>query len=487
MAARLKKSLGFNSLVLIAINSMMGTGIFFLPAVGAAVMGTSSIIAWVILALTSIYISTLFAELCSMFPKAGGIYEFSKHVYPKPVSFLIGWSTLVASNITIAMLTIGAIQYLLPFDVLYLKEIVSIIFILLFNYFSFKGIKTSSTMLVTFSFITLGTLFLLIVPNFMNFQVSNLAATSWDFPLLFLTIFFISETFFGWESPLFLAEETKNAHIVVPRALVIGTIFISIISILFIVSSLGSLSWQVFAASDAPLLTLAVNNYGVQAIVVFTLLVYLSIIGSVADWITTSPRLVLSLAKDKMFPKKFAAIHPKNSTPHNAIIFQTVISILVVFAGSGNYEALLEMLLPLLIFLYSSLILTVLLLRIKKPELKRYFNAPFPRIGPIVVITFFAVIFYFWFTNSHNAFHSLRLAFTFILMGLPVYLFMQMQYNPYAVNAINNLFAYLNLYLERLLVPPRMRVEILGLLGQMRGKTIFEFGCSVGTLTKHLA
>ncbi|MFP4423821.1 MAG: amino acid permease [Candidatus Woesearchaeota archaeon] len=487
MAARLKKSLSFKTLIFLTVNSIMGTGIFFLPAVGAGVMGTSSILAWVILSIISIYIASLFGELCSMFPKAGGIYEFSKHVYPRPISFLIGWSALVASNITIAMLTIGAIQYLLPFEILYLKELVSVLFILIFNYISFKGIKTSSTMLVTFAFITLSTLSIIIISNFINLDPGKLAPTPWNISILLVTIFMIAETFFGWESPLFLAEETKNGHIVVPRALVLGTVFITLISLLLVVSSLGSLDWHIFAASEAPLLALAGNNFGVQAIGIFTILIYVSLIGSVAGWITTSPRLILSLAQDKMFPKKFAAIHPKNSTPHNAIIFQTVVSIALILIGSANYHALLEMLLPLLMLLYSVVILLVALLRFKQPGTKRYFNAPFPRTGPFVMIGFFGILFYFWITEANNALQSLQLASTFILMGVPVYFFMQLQYNPNAVNALNNILAYLNLFLERLIVPSKMRVEILGLLGQMRGKTIFEFGCSVGTLTKHLA
>ncbi|MGM5487465.1 MAG: amino acid permease [Nanobdellota archaeon] len=483
----LKKSLSFKTIIFLTVNSIMGTGIFFLPAVGAKAMGTSSIIAWVVLSLISIYIATLFAELCSMFPKAGGIYEFAKQVYPRSISFLIGWSALLASNITIAMLTIGAIQYLLPFEILYVKELVSIFFIILFNYISFKGIKTSSTMLVTFAFITLGTLSLIIIPNFLNLNPANLTPTPWNLSILLVTIFLIAETFFGWESPLFLAEETKNGHIIVPRALVIGTVFITLISLLLVISALGSLDHQVFAAAKAPLLALAQNNYGSQAIPIFTILIYVSLIGSVAGWITTSPRLILSLAQDKLFPKRFAEIHPKNATPHKAILFQATVSVALVFIGSGNYHALLEMLLPLLLLLYSTVIITVAILRIKRPDIKRYFHAPFPRTGPFAVIIFFGVLFYFWLTHSDNAIQSIQLAATFIVVGIPVYGLMQLQYDHRTVNKLNNLLAYLTLMFESIVVPRSIRSQITHLLGNVKGKTVFEFGCSVGSLTKHLA
>ena len=51
--AGLKKVLGFPAILLITINSIMGTGIFFLPAVGAGAAGPASIISWLILSIIS--------------------------------------------------------------------------------------------------------------------------------------------------------------------------------------------------------------------------------------------------------------------------------------------------------------------------------------------------------------------------------------------------------------------------------------------------
>jgi len=112
----LKKVLNFPILLLIVINSIMGTGIYFLPAVGAKYSGPMSIISWAIMSVIAIYIAMCFGELVSMFPKAGGVYEYSKQAYGRFTSFLVGWITLIAGNVTIAMLIVGAIQYLLPYN-----------------------------------------------------------------------------------------------------------------------------------------------------------------------------------------------------------------------------------------------------------------------------------------------------------------------------------------------------------------------------------
>jgi len=484
----LKKEIGYKALLLIVINSIMGTGIFFLPAIGAKIAGPASLIAWLVLSVVAIYISMCFAELTSMFPKEGGVYEFCKQAYGRFFSFIIGWTTLIASHITIAMLIIGAIQYLLPFDIPLVKVWISIVFIILFNIVAYRGIKLSITMLIAFAFITLATISLLIFPSLFKFSISNFKPF-FVFPLsaIYFAIFFIAETFFGWESPTFLAGETKDGKRVVPKAIVTGTVFIAIFSLIFVVSSLGTAGWEAFGNSPAPLSFLANMHYGELGVSIFTIFVYLSIIGSVAGWIVTSPRLILSMAKDKLFLKNTAAIHHKFHTPYKAIIFQTIASIIFIFLAAGNYQLLLEMLLPILLFLYSAVLISVVILRIKEPKIKRYFNVPFGKIGPIIITLFFVSLMSLWISISENALHIIKNGFLFVALGIPLYFLLEMYYNPRAVRKTNNVLAYLTLFTERIALPLFVRKEILKLLGSMKGRTILEFGCSVGTMTLHLA
>ena len=74
----MKKTLSFKVILLITINSIMGTGIWFLTSAGAKHAGPASLISWGILSLISVYIAMCFGELVSMFPEAGGVYEFAK-------------------------------------------------------------------------------------------------------------------------------------------------------------------------------------------------------------------------------------------------------------------------------------------------------------------------------------------------------------------------------------------------------------------------
>ena len=154
----LKRVLGLPAVLLITINSIIGSGMFFLPGIAALYSGPSSIIAWVILAVIAVYTSMCFGELVSMFPTAGGIYEFSKQAYGRFTSFIIGWMAWLVGNITTAMLVVGAIQYLLPIagvEVTIAKITISIFWVIAFNAMAYRGMKTSSFMLITFSLITL--------------------------------------------------------------------------------------------------------------------------------------------------------------------------------------------------------------------------------------------------------------------------------------------------------------------------------------------
>lgn len=485
---KLQKVLGFKTVLLITVNSIMGTGIYFLPAVGAYYGGPTSIISWIILSGIAIYISMCFAELVSMFPKAGGVYEYCKQAYGKFPSFIIGWITLLTGNITIAMLIVGGIQYLLPYPIHLPKLLLSLIFVFLFNYVAYKGMKTSAFMLITFSVITLSMVITLILPGMFKIHISNFKPF-FVFPVshIFLTLYFIQETFFGWESATFLAEETKDPERTMPKALILGTVIIAIIALSLVTTALGVIHWKEFGQSNAPLADLGNAIYGGIGRDIFTLWVYIAIVGAVACWVVSAPRLILALARDKLFLRQFVKIHPIYRTPYKAIFLQTIITSGLVLLGFGAYRTLLLLLIPLLLVMYSAVLFCVVLLRFKKPKLKRYFKVPFGKIGPLVIITIFILFLIIWFKQEENSLYLLRLASSLILAGIPIYLLLQVYYNPKFIRSINDILAYLTLWTEWIALPMSVRKDIINLLGNIKGKTILEFGCSVGTLTLHLA
>ncbi|MBW2997038.1 amino acid permease, partial [Candidatus Woesearchaeota archaeon] len=426
--------------------------------------------------------------LTSMFPKAGGVYEFCKQAYGRFPSFLMGWITILAGNITIAMLIVGGIQYLLPIHVPFFKTALSLLFVFLFNYIAFKGMKTSAVMLVTFACITIATPIVLIFMGFIHFDPTNFSPF-FVFPAssILITTFLIAETFFGWESATFLAAETKDGAKVMPKALVIGTVCIAVLSLLLVVTSLGTIPWQQFGESASPLSDLGQAHFGRLGLDIFTILVYISIIGSVAAWIVAAPRLLLSMAEDKLFPVQFAKIHPKYNTPYKAIIFQAVLTTILVLIGSGSYSTLLGLLVPMVLVMYSFVLMSVVILRYRKPDLTRWFRAPLGKIGPAIVVLFMLFLLVMWAIETGGALQIIALGISMMVVGFPLYLLVELYYDPKVIIKVNDLLAYIALVTERINLPKKVRQELVALLGDVKGKHVLEYGCNVGTLTMLLA
>lgn len=482
----MKGVLSFKVILLITINSIMGTGIFFLTSAGAEHAGPASLISWIILSLISIYIAMCFSELTSMFPKAGGVYEFAKQAFGRFWSFILGWGTAIAGSVTIAMLLLGALQYLLPMTLSHLFVPIAIVLILVFNFIAYKGMKTSTYLLVTFAIITITSVLAVVIPGIFNFNIENYRPF-FVFPTIniFLAIFFIAETFFGWESAVFLSAETKNPKKVMPKALIGGTVIIAILSISLAGIGMGVINWQDYAESDAPLRDLGTVNFGPVGTVVFTLWIFISIIGAVACWVVTAPRLLMSIAEDRLFFVQFAKIHPKYKSPYVSIIFQIVVLIILVIVGSGSYEMLLHMLIPIILLVYSAVLFSVVWLRIKKPNVPRAYKVPFGTIGPLLTIGFMGFLLYMFIHETHGALEILRISGLLVTLGIPAYFFIEIFYDDKYIVLRKDFWAVLMHHCHRIPFPRQEFRKIVNLIGPLNKKTtLLDFNCGVGSFAR---
>ena len=486
--AELKRVLGFKTILALSISSIMGTGMFFGAAVGARNAGNASILSWVILSFVAIYISMFFAELVSLFPKAGGVYEFSKQAYGRFTSFMMGWLAWMVGNLTTAVLIVAAIDYIMPNPAqATLKMMVSIVLIVVLNMIAFFGVEESGFVVTILTALAIGLILSVIFPGIFIMDAGNLSPFFTMGSLSILTaIFFIAESFFGWESATYLSEETKEPEKIIPKALILGTVIVGIIATLLSAVSLGIVPWEILIAMPAPLSLVFERIYGAFGNIL-NYGVFVALIGSAAGGIMTMPRLILALARDKLFISQLSEIHPVYKTPYKAILFQTVISLLIFGMAFGNYTRLLTLLLPLGFIMYILVVLTIPILRRKYPYAKRTFRVPFANIGSFLLSLFLSSLIGIWIVGQENALSILLFGASFILIGIPIYLMLEIYYNPDFIISVNDAFAFFTLLTERFILPKGVRNEILTLMGDIRSKTVLEFGCSVGTLTLHLA
>ncbi len=486
--AELKKSIGFFTIVALTIVSLLGTSIFFGASLAARISGSASIIAWVFVALIGVYVSACFGELIGMYPSAGGVYEFSKQAYGRFPSFMIGWVTWIVQNITTALIIVAAVEVALPaFPYPLVKILLTISIIVILNIVAYRGIGISSKVLIFFATITLAIILVIIVPGLFHVQAVKFSEFHPSLLLLFLTTFFIIESFFGWESASFMAEETVDAEKVVPKALVIATVLSVLLGVIIAGVQIGILGTGGLVSSTSSVLDTSFILFGSQATLLFTIGIFLALIGSAAGGIISNPRLLLALGRDKLFIEQASHIHPRYNTPYKAVIFQMIASIFFVLLSFAKYEKVLSYLVPLALAMYITVLIAVVVLRVKKKEHRRPFKVIFGKVGPVIVALLYATIIVVWAVKEPEGFHVLKILGSLLFLAIPIYLLLTFYYNPTMLIRFSNLVATVNLLLEDLFLPAEIRKKILSIFRNMRDKTILELGAGVGTLTMQLA
>ncbi len=495
--SELKRELTFRSLVFITVIAVLGLGLFFLPAIAAKEAGTASLISWLVFFLLAIYAVSALGELSALFPSAGGIYEYCKHAYGKFFSFLIAWLSWLTSNILVAMLIVGAMEYLLPtqsLDVVLAKAIISIAWVVLFSYMAYKGMKVSKALLIIFSLIAIIAAFSITFPALLSLDVTNftpffIPASNLAITIsLFIALFFICLTFFALMAVPFFAEETKEPEKSFPKALILGTVLAAVITLFTLFAAMGMSPASTLSDFSMPFASAAgalFSNLGKELLL---LSCYFSIIGAAAVLAMSSSRLVFSLARDKLVPQGLAYIHPGHGTPSKAIFFQAVMMVLFVltsFFGHG-FLTLMDMLIPIVLFIVSATIFAVPLLRIMKPG-ERRFKVKFAFVGILLAVLFNLTILALWLLTEPGAFYTLWRAFFLTWLSIPLFILVILYHDERTIVRVNDALAYIVLFFENINMPASVRNEVLRLLGDISNKKVYEYGCSVGTLTVELA
>jgi APA family basic amino acid/polyamine antiporter len=149
-----------------------------------------------------------------------------------------------------------------------------------------------------------------------------------------------------------------------------------------------------------------------------SLIILMSIIGTLNGCFLTSPRIYFAQARDGLFFRKFATVHPRHQTPAFAILAQGVWA--AVLLVSGSYESLLDYAMFALWLSYGAMVAGVIALRIKRPELTR----PYRMWGyPVTAILFVAITVWFLANMILTRPVPSLIGLGLIAAGIPVYFF----------------------------------------------------------------
>ena len=382
-----KDKFGLWSIVLLGINSIIGTGIFLLPNRAYALMGPSSLLILLFDAFLAGCLALCFAEVAGFFSRNGGPYLYAKAAFGDFVGYEVGVLKLVVTIIAWAAMAVGfatALGAAFPFfagDTM--KNLIAAVLIGGLTIMNIAGVKISKILnnLMTISklvplcvFIAVG-LFFVNGSNFTPFVPTHMADGA--FANAAITMFF---AYTGFEAIAVAAEDFKDPKKDLPRGIILTMIIVTIIYMLVVGISIGILGPDL-AVDKAPIQTAfgrAVGPVGAYFILLGTLF---SMGGINLAESFIAPRACTSLAEDGMLP---AFLNRRTSwgTPWASSVVVAILSILL--AWSGSFTALAAISAVSRFTQYLPTVLSVIVFRRKWKDRERTYKIPGGIFVPVV-------------------------------------------------------------------------------------------------------
>ena len=236
MSNQLKKQISLYSLTMIAVGSSIGSGVFRTPSEIAGYLPTTGWMlgVWVAGGLVALCGALTFAEIASIFQKAGGFYVFLKEAFGDLPAFLYGWSMLLVINTgSLAALTLVFTSYLnelIPMSE-NVQLMVAVLTIALLTLMNVLGVKWGGVFASIFTSAKLLGIAVVVVIGFVaGMYAVNMTDFAWtsnaeNLPLVSsfgLALIGVSFSYGGYQHATFIAAEVKDADRIVPRAMLLG-------------------------------------------------------------------------------------------------------------------------------------------------------------------------------------------------------------------------------------------------------------------------
>jgi len=367
----LNREIGQLGFAAIALNGVIGAGIFALPAIAAAKSGSFSPWLFLICAVLIMTVVLSFARAASFFRDTGGPIQYASIAFGPFVGFQTGWlvyiGRLAAIGANISLMVTYAGWFWAPLaSGLGHQLTVTLTFVLLAA-FNIVGVRQSMNVVFLFSALKLIPLSLLILLGLVHIQPDILLHP--DLPVsgnLGETILILLYAFVGFESAVVPAGEARNPRKDIPRAITLTVLTITVVYFLIQLVSVSVL--PELASSKTPLADVAVILMGATGAALLTFGAVFSIGGNCSASMLSAPRMTYALAKMGSLPEWFGKIHPRTRTPLNSILFYAVLGLVLALSGSFVWLAVVSTLARLLSYILGVAALPVLEKRIEKTE-----------------------------------------------------------------------------------------------------------------------
>ena len=366
----LVRAIGRWSLAALAVNSIIGSGIFGLPATVAGLLGKRSVLAVLIAGAAMGVIMACFAEVASQFSEAGGPYLYARTAFGRLIGILVGWMLYLAQTAAPAANANLFVIYLAEFWPT-AKEpgprfVILTLLVGLLALINVRGARQGTAVSNLFTVAKILPLLMVILAGAAVTIIhpapwaaaGPLSATAWMKAMVLL--FFV---YGGFESAMAPMGEAKNpgrdAAFALFAALIACTVIYALVQWV-VVGVLGPAT-----ATDRPLAEvarIAMGNRGAALVAIGALV---AVYGYLSAKLLGMPRVTFALAQGGDLPRLFAAVGPRFHTPWFSILFYAAAVWTLAMVGNFAWNVTLSVVARL--FYYGVVCAAVIALRRKQP------------------------------------------------------------------------------------------------------------------------
>jgi basic amino acid/polyamine antiporter, APA family len=334
------RGIGQWGLVGVVINSIIGAGIFVVPAKSFGLIASYSIFAFLLGALVAVLIILCFAEVSSRFTGTGGPYLYSREAFGPAVGFQVGWMnwiarlTAYATNCNLLVVYLG---FFWPAAVSGWPRaaIITVISVTL-TLINVTGVRDATRTSNFFTFAKLLPMFLFISVGLFFITPSNFALGATPSYEKFSTaVLLLIYAFTGFENASVPAGEIINPRRTLPKAILIAIAIVTFFYILIQVVCIGTL--PTLGTTERPLADAASSFIGPLGASLIAAGAITSVIGNLNVAILTSPRILFAMADRRELPRFLAAIHNRFRTPYVSILITAGLMCLLTLSSSLIY------------------------------------------------------------------------------------------------------------------------------------------------------
>lgn len=343
------------------VNVMIGAGIFVLPAIVAANLGSESIVAYLFCGFLITLVMLCFAEVGSRITSSGGAYTYIEKSFGKYPGFITAMLFIlsgIASDAAIANAVSKVISSIFPsFQGYLIKTLFSVFLFLGLATINIIGLKKGISFVKIIITLKIVPLLFIVLIGFKDVSVVNLYWESFpsakEIGETALILFF---AFQGAETGLLVSGEVKNPNKTIPQAIRLSVAGVLVLYVLIQTISQGILGDSLSAFIENPLGEVANQIFGPIGFTLITIGAAVSMFGTLSSDILSMPRLLFAASNDKVIPMKMLSqIHTKYSTPFISIIVYAGLGLTLTLVGGFRQLAIISSASVLLIYLGVSL------------------------------------------------------------------------------------------------------------------------------------